>query len=749
MLVACALSLILSHPARSKPPLPQKQASVASLAEYAKQPEGIIHLDVAVTNKDYRPVSWLLSKDFTLLDNGLPQRIISFRSSQNIADPNARLSEVILVLDQVYISPVQFAFVKRATINLLRQNGGKLSLPVSIYWFRRTGLYATAPSTNGNELADDVLHNRPQRELWGSGVQPRLLNIPPPASGDIQALGRWSGNLWDGALQSVYTIAIQRKELPGRKALLWFGPGWPNDAGKFRTTDMAFDALVELSTRIREARLAICQINVPVDLGLGNVAEAVQTFDYKNYVAGVRSLEELKKYPQLIDARFALPVLAVQSGGLIVDKPIESAIQSCVRQTSTFYTMSFNPPRALQPDEFHALQVQVPGVTARTSTGYYDEPVFYDQPRMPTKRISVQELERMLDVASKEHDSDLADQLTGLELTERLGSPDLARLMRPLGKKSGAALTGLADESAFLGPPAEAILADPAPTAASQHEMVSRTGEYLMTVLPRLPDFYATRTTVEYEQPLPNESDPWKTALPDQSLRAAVTVKATLRYRKGHEEQDAEKRKGSSAAKLRDLNLIGVFGPMLDSVLTDATGAGSTLKWTRWERGTTGKLAVFRFDVQGKSPFYAVGDCCLKDHTVFLATPPYHGEIAIDPESGAILRLTIESEPGWIAEPNLHPVQPVLSTSTMIEYGPVQIGTRKYICPRRSVEIMRSRPVRDLIFWDESFEIYAAYQTMIDDFSFTGYHKFGSDSRILPGFEVAPPATPPAGPPHD
>lgn len=32
---------------------------------------------------------------------------------------------------------------------------------------------------------------------------------------------------------------------------------------------------------------------------------------------------------------------------------------------------------------------------------------------------------------------------------------------------------------------------------------------------------------------------------------------------------------------------------------------------------------------------------------------------------------------------------------------------------------------------------------MIDDFSFADYYKFGSDSRILPEFEVAPPAIPP------
>jgi hypothetical protein len=90
-----------------------------------------------------------------------------------------------------------------------------------------------------------------------------------------------------------------------------------------------------------------------------------------------------------------------------------------------------------------------------------------------------------------------------------------------------------------------------------------------------VPDFFAIRTTTEYEQPSPKKEDTWKTALADQFLREAVTEKATLRYRNGHEEQDAEKKKGSPSAKKKDLNFMGVFGPILDSVLVDATRGDS------------------------------------------------------------------------------------------------------------------------------------------------------------------------------
>lgn len=704
------------------------------IAQFATPPEGLIHLDVAVTDPAGRSVLDLSAKDFTLLDNGEARKIISFRSSQNASDPNAHLAEIVFVIDQVNLPPVQIAFVRRGIAQFLRQNNGHLSIPVSIYWFRRTGLYATAaPSTNGNQLGDDVVSDRAERKLW---------DIPPAPPGDAAALGAMSGKLWDSALRSIYTIAIERKELPGRKALLWFGPGWPLDTGYFGRVEMAFDSLVELSTRIREARIALCQIPIPVMVGAGNVAESVPAFDVQDDLAGVRSLHDLGNDLKLINPRFALPVLAIQSGGLIANQTIGNSIEYCIRESRFFYTLSFDPPKTSTPHEYHALALNVRGLTARTTNGYYDEPVFYDQPRIPARRVTVHDLEQMLDRAPKEHDGELADELTGLELSERLSSPDLARWMQSLGPKSRAALTGLADQSAFLDPPSAEIIADPAPDGTAQQEMLSRTRAYLQSVLPRLPDFYATRATVEYQQPEPKTSDNWNTFLPDQSLRAAVTVKATLRYRKGHEEQDTEKRKGNRTAKQRDLNFIGAFGPLLDRVFAEVTSPPGKLTWAHWERGTEGNVAVLRYAVPGPNSIFSLGNCCLKGHRIFGATPPVDGEITIDPKTGAILRFTMESEPGWIVEANLHPVRPVLKTYAIIEYGPVMIGGRTWICPRRSVLSIRTRPVREVNFWGQSFEIYSSYETMLDDFSYFDYHKFGSESRILPGFQPVPNSSP-------
>jgi VWFA-related protein len=710
-------------------------------------PEGLIHLDVAATDREGRPFSGLAAKDFTLMDNGVPQKIVSFAAS-NAATEDGRLSEVVLLLDEVDLSQVELDLVSEESMKFLRQNGGHLAQPTSVYWFTTTGLYASVTPTNdGNALAEDVAHHRAPRTLW---VVPRNRN--PFTTTESERYARW-----ERSLRAVYSIAVERRGDPGRKLLVWMGFGWPAAIVREEHKGSAFSSLVELSTRIREARMVISQVTAWPD-------PQPVSFNYTDYLAGVRTPSELEERGRgTVDTfcpttsgpvacrrnpylHFALPVLAIQSGGLVLDEApdMPRAIEDCVEDARVFYTVSFDPPHAAKPDEYHdvKMQIETPGLSARTNTGYYNQPVYYDQPRVPTKRVTVRELEQMLGAASEEHDGELAEQLAGLELSERLSSSRLSLWQSRLrGKKSKAALAALADSSAFLDPPEAEIPPDPAPDLEAQRQMLLRTVKYLHEVIPKLPDFFATRTTTQYEQSSPKEGDTWKTALADQSLREAVTEKSTLRYRNGHEEQDVEKKTGSRTATKKDLNFIGVFGPILGSVLVDATGGNSRLIWVRWAQGDEGREAVFRYIARGDNPRYTVVHCCLVGGKVFRVSTKYLGELAIDPGTGAILRLTMESQPGWIREPNLQPVLPVKDASMMVEYGPVEIGGRRYVSPRRSVVVMRARNIRTLTVWGQTFDIYTPYETLLNDMAYTDYHKFGSEARMLPGFDVVPDAT--------
>jgi hypothetical protein len=78
---------------------------------------------------------------------------------------------------------------------------------------------------------------------------------------------------------------------------------------------------------------------------------------------------------------------------------------------------------------------------------------------------------------------------------------------------------------------------------------------------------------------------------------------------------------------------------------------------------------------------------------------------------------------------------PLIRSDIIIEYGPVDIGGKAYICPVRSISISRARTVTTLTEWDESFRTYGPLETMLNDVVFEQYHVFRAKARLLTGFK--------------
>jgi hypothetical protein len=731
--------------------LPPTEAPI-KITPTKDQREGLIHLDVSARDENGRSFGISTGTDIALLQDGAATKILSFhRSNSNSEDE--RLSEVCLVLDEVDLSSKQFGVVKSETINFLRRNDGVLAQPVSMLWLKTDGVYMTAfPTADGNSLAQDIASSRVIPTSWKFHLGPQP-GVGLQAGSTPQVDVTFRDDLWIEVLRTVYALALKWRDQPGRKALLWVGYGW-SIRGELNSSGGPFPILVELSTRIREARMVIYDISPWPDPEIP-VHDKIPTIDYRQFLPGVRSSADPGL--QRPGPHFALPVLAVQSGGLVLDDAqnlgsdvrhdlehdiggyLGDEMGRCIVDASDFYTVSFDPPHAAQPDEYHDLAILMgtEQLRTRTTQGYYNQPVFYDEPRVAERRLDVADLQQLLETDRDEHDRELAGKLKSLELTERLTTETLAVWKEHLhGKEAKAALTVLGDESAFLAPPMAEVPGRPTPDENMQHQITLRAEKYLDGVVPMLPDFSADAVTVKYEQPSPDKKDAWKGAPRNRALIQTVNEQATLLYRNGREQRIVEKRAGKLVAARNDLNYKGIFGPILGFVLEDVRRGNSKLTWTRWERTSQGTLAVFRYSVRAGNPRYGVVYCCLVGGRAFETLPEHHGELAIDPDTGAIVRITVESDPGWIRETDLSPVRPVLFSNMMVEYGRVDIGGRKFICPKRSVVMTRERTVRPISFWGLNFEIYGPYQSLMNDTAYANYHKFGSESRMLPGFEV-------------
>ena len=115
------------------------------------------------------------------------------------------------------------------------------------------------------------------------------------------------------------------------------------------------------------------------------------------------------------------------------------------------------------------------------------------------KRITVEELGQVLAAAHDKPDQEVAQQLSGLELTERLSTVRFSHWeIQSPGPKSPQALMALADVSAFLDLPAAAIPAIAAPGLAAQRRMMALTVDYATKTIHQLPNFSATRVTTSF-----------------------------------------------------------------------------------------------------------------------------------------------------------------------------------------------------------------------------------------------------------
>lgn len=353
-------------------------------------------------------------------------------------------------------------------------------------------------------------------------------------------------------------------------------------------------------------------------------------------------------------------------------------------------------------------------------------------------KVSVEQLKQALAADRDKPDADVAQQLLNMELTERLSAAELARMKAELpGNKAQEALVALADLSGFLDPPAAEIPADAAPDATAAHQMLAQIVNYVNTTVRQLPNLIATRDTAGYED-RPQQDIQGATGLTTLiylPLHLAGRSSVAVTYRDRQEVVDEGKSKAKAhGPQAQGLQTGGVFGPILTAVVGDALKGKIT--WHGWERGANGNEAVFHYAVAKDKSSYVVRFCCLDPgvtdvyDSVFHEVAAYHGDIAFDPASGAILRMTVEAE--------LPPNEVVSTAGMYVEYAPVEIGGKTYTCPAKSVSILKAHTALPPMGMHMASSYEGPAKTFLNDTTFGQYRRFGSEMRILTGDGLAP-----------
>lgn len=318
-------------------------------------------LDVVVTDKAGVPVRGLQREDFSLLDNKQPQALTSFRAVDLDTHTPAPYMEIIVVVDAINADSLNAGLAREGVKQFLQSNGGKLAVPVSVV-FATDQPMQMRPKASSDGNAEAALLDR-----FVTG--PRIVNR---TQGTIGAAERFAMST-----KMLTSLSAFEESTPGRKLVLWIGPGWPllsNGAGNMTSQDQRhfFNSIVALSNQLRLNHIALYNIETRGDA----FTDTTQFFEYKEFVKGVKSAEHA--YP----ADLSLQVLAVQTGGQIFTKSsdlpneIAAELAKAAADASPFYVLSTEAGKAEHANEYHSIEVKVnkPGLTARTRTGYYAQP---------------------------------------------------------------------------------------------------------------------------------------------------------------------------------------------------------------------------------------------------------------------------------------------------------------------------------------------------------------------------------------
>ena len=334
----------------------------------------IVVLNVEVTGPDQTPVTGLTENDFTLLDNSQPQKIVFFRESSAAVPVH-----IVFVFDAVNDRAHDLNVERQAVEKFLRRSPSPLAFPIAIAQLSDAGLDTSSESTNAVTLLAQAgnaalgIHARPTTVTapdlpeGGAGAVGGTM-LPPDMRTRKLDLG-WSdrNQRFLLSLNGLTELIRRENQVSGRILVVWLGPGWPSLTGPgFKADTEAlrsnyFDHIADFTNNLRDAQITLDMIALP-----------------DKQRDATPDLTPVTAPAQASAAHLALPILALDSGGQVFDTnpDIASAIAACLADARSWYTLSFVSAPSGAPDEYRPLKVtgNRPGVSVRTSTGYYAEP---------------------------------------------------------------------------------------------------------------------------------------------------------------------------------------------------------------------------------------------------------------------------------------------------------------------------------------------------------------------------------------
>ena len=322
----------------------------------------IVQLDVVVRDQKGALVRGLHAGDFTVTEDGAPQRIVSFdetappppvkRAEQQI-DSTAELDRrepdapvTIIVLDELTAKFEDQYFARYSLDRYLKTRGDTLDQPTTLIARSVDRTMVLSDYTTSKKKIMDALNRHFAANDW------RAAN---PNFNDEQV---------GAAFASLLQIAQATEGHPGHKNLIWIGRGLPT----LQWGDMASEQMEQLRRAVtdcvellRRARITLYAIDP------AGVQAPLESTD----VNGSTFLED--PFNQSV----SFDTLARATGGASLHgrNDVDHLIRDAVDNGESFYTLAYHPstPTSVDPTKFRTIKITLRDnrLTATNREGYY------------------------------------------------------------------------------------------------------------------------------------------------------------------------------------------------------------------------------------------------------------------------------------------------------------------------------------------------------------------------------------------
>jgi VWFA-related protein len=394
----------------------------------------LVQVDVLVTDSSGRPVRDLAEKDFTILEDGKPQKISFFSFQRLEGQEKQRLPQlpahvttnrpeyqgavgppIVLLMDGIN-TPVENQIVVRQQMLKFLADHFDPRMRIAVFLLGNE-LGVLQDFTSDPALLTAAMQKyRSQTSAAGRLGGPDVQLQPPTFDGanlPVQASGKTGGDRPGDTSRSLmnigYALARFEKEsnantmemriaqtadalaaiarylagFPGRKVVIWFSASFPLNLSVLDAED--FDVYRSYADRIRATTnlLSDAQVAIyPVDARglLGNVIS--DPSDTGRDASGRMALTvdaHMNANSKEIFERFnkedSLTKVADETGGraFLNTNDFDRAIVESLRDSSIFYEIGYYPTRKKWDGQFHTIRVKVDadGLKVRHRRGYY------------------------------------------------------------------------------------------------------------------------------------------------------------------------------------------------------------------------------------------------------------------------------------------------------------------------------------------------------------------------------------------